>query len=393
MKRILDLGRSILVFAALAMLVISCHSQPAATTASSVVPTDRDVAATNATTMAGTSRGRARTRWGEFYLRQKPEWYASAEARAVADIVLQYQSPEGAWPKNTDLTIAPTPEIFARIVREGDANTIDNGATVPPLHFLALIIEAGGGQNYRAAFARGLDYLFAAQYPNGGWPQFFPLRDHGYYSHITYNDDAMMSVMFFLRDVAAGKAPYDFVDAQSRAKAVVAVAKGVDCILKTQIRQDGRLTAWCAQYDEKTLRPAWARNFEPPSLSGDESVGIVRFLMGEKEPSPEVIAAVEGAVAWFKAVQINGLSYHRGIAADGKRDGSVMPDPDAGPLWARFYELGSNRPIFIGRDQMIHYSFGEIERERRGGYNYYGDWPASLLTKDYPRWRKTHALP
>jgi PelA/Pel-15E family pectate lyase len=81
------------------------------------------------------------------------------------------------------------------------------------------------------------------------------------------------------------------------------------------------------------------------------------------------------------------------MAADGKRDGSVRSDPTAGPLWARFYELGSNRPNFIGRDKVIRYSLEEIERERRGGYNYYGDWPASLLSKDYPRWRERNALP
>ena len=51
------------------------------------------------------------------------------------------------------------------------------------------------------AFRRGLDYLLKAQYPNGGWPQFYPLRN-GYWSHITYNDDAMAGVLELLRDVA-----------------------------------------------------------------------------------------------------------------------------------------------------------------------------------------------
>ncbi|MCB0564485.1 MAG: hypothetical protein KDD01_08940, partial [Phaeodactylibacter sp.] len=152
------------------------------------------------------------------------------------------------------------------------------------------------------------------------------------------------------------------------------------------------LTAWCAQYDEKTLQPAWARNFEPPSLSGDESVDIVDFLMEIKNPKPEIIAAIEGAMAWFDAVQISGLRYHRGIAADGQRDGWTEPDPSAEPLWARFYEIGTNRPIFVGRDKVIHYSFDEIERERRAGYSYYGDWPTKLLDRDYPKWREKLGL-
>ena len=43
---------------------------------------------------------------------------------------------------------------------------------------------------------------------------------------------------------------------------------------------NGRRTVWCAQHDETTLRPAGARTYEHASLSGYESVGIVRFLMG-----------------------------------------------------------------------------------------------------------------
>jgi len=64
-----------------------------------------------------------------------------------------------------------------------------------------------------------------------------------------------------------------------------------------------------------TLAPAWARNYEPPSLSGDESVGVVRFLMGIERPSPEVTAAIEGAITWFKAMPIHGLRVDRSPGA------------------------------------------------------------------------------
>ncbi|MCB0583976.1 MAG: pectate lyase [Phaeodactylibacter sp.] len=326
--------------------------------------------------------------WNESLLKQKPEWYATEEARQIADNVLQYQTDAGAWPKNTNLAKEPESAADLNEIRTGrEANTIDNGATTTPMRYLALMVQATGDPKYKKSFLRGLDYLLTAQYANGGWPQFYPLRDRGYYSEITYNDNAMMNVMFLLREVAGGKAPYDFVGAKRQVKAAEAVEKGIDCILKTQIKVDGKLTAWCAQYDEKTLQPAWARNFEPPSLSGDESVPIVRFLMEIENPTPEIIAAIEGAVAWFRDVQISGLRYYRKIAADGQQDGWVEPDPNAEPIWARFYEIGTNRPIFVGRDKVVHYSFEEIERERRGGYSYYGDWPAKLLAKYYPEWR------
>ena len=225
---------------------------------------------------------------------------------------------------------------------------------------------------------RGLDYLLASQYPNGGFPQFFPLRE-GYYSRITFNDNAMINVLTVLRDAAAGRAPYTFVDEARRIKARAAVERGLDIILRTQVKQDGRLTAWCAQHDEKTLAPAWGRAYEPPSLSGSESAGIVRFLMAIERPTPAVTAAIDGAVAWFRGVAIRGVRVEEFTGPDGRKDRRVVADASAPLLWARFYELGTNRPIFLGRDSVVRYAFGEIEAERRNGYAYYGTWPAALL--------------
>jgi PelA/Pel-15E family pectate lyase len=343
-----------------------------------------------ASLLVGSPAG-AQVRWGAEALQQKPDWYGSAEARTIADSVLEYQSAEGGWPKNTDLSTRPSAEVVAAIKKDGLGNTIDNNATTQPLQFLALMVQATGDRRYRASFERGLDYLLAAQYANGGWPQYFPLRE-GYYSRITYNDNAMVLVLTLLRDAAGGRAPYAFVDAARRDRAGAAVARGIDVILRTQVRQGGALTAWCAQHDERTLAPAWARNYEPPTLSGQETVGIVRFLMDVERPTPGIVAAVDAAVSWLKAVAIAGLRLEEFTDADGRRDRRVVADPAAGPLWARFYELGSNRPVFTGRDKVIRYVLGEIEHERRNGYAYYGTWPANLIARDYPRWREKHRL-
>jgi PelA/Pel-15E family pectate lyase len=325
-------------------------------------------------------------RWSPEVLQKGPAWYASAEARAIADSVIQYQSPQGGWPKSINLASPPrTPEDVPPPGSDV-ANTIDNGATTTPIRFLALVTFATGDRRYRSAVERGLRYLLAAQYPNGGWPQYYPLRD-GYYSRITYNDDAMVNVLEILRDVAGGRSPFAFVDRGLRETAAAAVARGIDVILRTQVRQGGRLTGWCAQYDETTLAPAWARNYEPPSLSGNESVGIVRFLMGVDRPSPAVVAAIEGAVAWLRSVAMYGLRVEDFTDDQGRRDRRTVADSTSGPLWARFYELGTDRPIFTGRDRVIRYDYGRIEQERRSGYQYFGTWPAGLLASDYPRWR------
>ncbi len=320
--------------------------------------------------------------------KQAPEWYTRAEALGIADNVLLYQRDSGGWPKNVDMAKVLSDSQRASLLRQKKNNdsTIDNGATYTQLSFLARVYSAQHQERHLESFLKGLDFLLKAQYPNGGWPQFYP-KLTGYYRHITFNDDAMIGVMKLLRDVAAAKPPYAFVDEARRLSAAKAVEKGIECILKTQLVVNGRRTVWCAQYDEVTLAPAPARKYEVVSLSGGESVGIVRFLMSIKDPSPEVIEAVESAVKWFQESQLKGLKWVEKRDARGF-DRVVVKDPDGGSIWARFYEIGSNRPIFVGRDGMVKYDLAQIEHERRTNYNWYVTEPAKLLNEDYPAWRK-----
>jgi len=304
---------------------------------------------------------------------KKPnEWYASAEALRIADNVVLYQRDSGGWPKNIDMGKPLDDKGRAGLlrVRKKNDSTIDNGATYTQLSFLARVYTAQTQERHRESFLKGLDYLFKAQYPNGGWPQFYP-NLNGYYKHITFNDNAMIGVMKLLRDVAAAKPAYTFVDEARRTSAAKAVEKGIECILKTQVVVNGRRTVWCAQHDEVTLAPAAARTFELVSLSGGESVEIVRFLMSIKNPSPAVVEAIESAVAWFEQ--------------------SAVKDPAGKPAWARFYEIGTNRPIFAGRDGVVKYDVKQIDEERRNNYAWYVDDAAKLLKADYPEWKEKNA--
>ena len=327
--------------------------------------------------------GGQETSWPEAQ-KQAPEWYATAEALRIADNVLLYQRESGGWPKNIDMGKPLNDSARASLLRQKKKNdsTIDNGATYTQLSFLARVYTAQKQERHRESFLKGVDYLLKAQYPNGGWPQFYPNLS-GYYKHITFNDDAMIGVMKLLRDVAAAKPVYAFVDEGRRAAARSAVAKGIECILKTQVVVNGRRTVWCAQHDEVTFAPAGARKFEAISLSGGESVDIVRFLMSINDPSPAVVEAIEAAIAWFEQTQLKGIKW-----IEKNDDRVVVKDPEGGSIWARFYEIGSNRPIFVGRDGAVKYSVAEIEHERRTGYNWYVEEPAKLLEKDYPAWKK-----
>ena len=333
------------------------------------------------------------THWKDA-LKQPVAWYSSAEAIQVADNVLLYQRASGGWPKNIDMALPLSTADIARLPaqkRDIDS-TIDNGATYSQLVFLARVTKATQQENYRVAFLNGIDYLLKAQYSNGGWPQYYPDLT-GYYKHITYNDDAMIGVMELLRDVAAKGADYSFVDDTRRDKCRAAVQKGIACILKTQIVINGKRTVWCAQHDEITMAPAPARTYELPSLSGGESVGIVRFLMSIEKPSPAVIEAIDAAVAWFEKSKLDGIKWVSKPDATKLHgfDRVVVKDSSAGPLWARFYDITTNRPIFVGRDGVVKYDVAEIEDERRNGYSWYVSSAADLLSKDYPQWLKTHA--
>lgn len=321
--------------------------------------------------------------------RQDEDWFRSDEGRQVIDNVLLYQFPSGGWPKNTDLAKPLSESDKRHLVRRRDEATIDNGGTYTQLRFLASAYAATREPRVVESFMEGFDYLLAAQYDNGGWPMYFPVRK-GYYSHIDFNDNAMSGVMMLMADVADGKQPFEFIDVERRQRAAAAFAKGIECVLKCQVVVDGQRVAWCAQHDEVTFAPAPARAFEPVSLSGHESVGLVRCLMRVDNPSPEIIDAVRSAVRWFDAVKLTGIRVVR-IETPAGPDRAVQSDADAPLLWARFYEIGTNRPIFTGRDAVVRYRFDEIERERRRGYAYYGNWPARLLEREYPAWAKKWA--
>lgn len=320
---------------------------------------------------------------GKFLANPEP-WFASPEAVKTASNILSYQSELGGWPKNTDTTSKPFQGNRSEL-----KPTFDNHATTDELRFLARIFNSTHDKQYQHAFEMGVDYILKAQYPTGGWPQFYP-PDKQYHRHITFNDDAMVRVMIFLRELYTSNS-YVFLDTLRREAARAAFTRGLDCILKCQIRVNGKLTAWCAQHDEIDYSPRPARAFELVSLSGAESVGITRLLMSVEHPGQDVITAVESAVAWFRVAALKGIRVDE--ISDPKfpkgNDRQVVADPAAPLLWARFYEIGTNLPIFSDRDGVAKHELAEIGYERRNGYRWLYNWPQPLLNQEYPRWQES----
>ncbi len=185
-------------------------------------------------------------RWPEIIRKSDLAWFASADAKRIAENVLLYQRDIGGWPKNIQMQEELTEKQKKDLItlkKTAVETTTDNGATCQEMLFMSRMYAQVKDERYKESFLKGLNYLLEAQYDNGGWPQFYPLKK-GYYTHITYNDDSMVNIMNVIRAVADQTDYYSIKpSAEIVEKCKKAFDKGIDCILKTQYKQNGVLTA------------------------------------------------------------------------------------------------------------------------------------------------------
>ncbi|QYF88206.1 pectate lyase [Brevundimonas sp. PAMC22021] len=334
-------------------------------------------------------------------LDQPEAWYATAEARAVADAVVTFQTPAGGWSKNQDRRIARLPgQRFsndAETMEQNPANfdapadrfwtfvgTLDNNATWSEMRFLAKVAaHAPGpqGDAWRASVIKGVQYLLNAQYPNGGWPQIWPLEG-GFHDSVTFNDNAVAQAAMVLRDVSHGEEGFDFVPAELEARAAEATKKAIDVILAAEVRYGDRIMGWPQQVEPLRLVPTSARNYEPRSVASGETTDILIFLMGEPDPSPEMKAAIRAGAAWLEATQVHDKSFE--MTDDGRK---LIDKPGAGPIWSRNYDIVTGQPIFGDKDQTIHDDVNGISVGRRNGYSWWIASPQRALDA-YTAWSR-----
>ncbi|WP_431242071.1 pectate lyase [Flavobacterium sp. P21] len=327
--------------------------------------------------------------WPDIIRKNESSWFSSDDAKRIAENVLLYQRNIGGWPKNIQMQSELNPSQKKDLIalkKTAIETTTDNGATCQEMLFMSRMYAQVKDERYKESFLKGVNYLLEAQYANGGWPQFYPLKK-GYYTHITYNDDSMVNIMNVMKQISEETDFYSIKPSKEIVeKCKKAFEKGIDCILKTQYKQNGVLTAWCAQHDEVTLAPANARAFELASLSGYESTKIVLLLMSIEKPSREILIAVKSAEEWFEKTKITNLEEKRVLNDQGKIiDKKMLPAVNAGPIWARFMDLETNEPFFCDRDGIKKKSLDQIGSERRNGYSWYSDAPKEVLKK-YPAW-------
>jgi PelA/Pel-15E family pectate lyase len=322
--------------------------------------------------------------------------YEPSQVDEIVDNILLFQRSNGGWPKDYDMTARLTDDQRAKLreTRELSDTSFDNHNIHTEVDYLARAYAAKSDPTRGNACLRGFDFMLAAQLPNGGFPQRYP-NPKGYSAHVTFNDGVMIGVLNVLKDAADGFPHWQWLDVQRRQQAQRAVERGIDCILKCRIRVDGRAAGWCQQHDPKTFEAAPARMFELASICPQETTEIMRFLMRLDAPSREIIGTVDDAAAWLAKVQLADTRIHR-VSAPVEEfqrhradfDVVVTSEPGAPPIWARHYEIGTDRPVFAGRDAVKRYALSEIERERRTGTPWYGQWPRAMIDNEYPQWRR-----
>jgi hypothetical protein len=283
------------------------------------------------------------------------EPYLLAAATDAGRALVQGQMHSGGWSQAVYFDPATRTKSAYRVdgppaKKARNISSFDDEQTQSALRFLAKLDAALGLKDapIHEATQFGLAAVLAAQHRNGGWAQVFdspvpqtadptrrasistdwPRKYPGgdYWWHYTLNDGAMTDTIEMLLDVAAV-----YNEPKYRAAAV----RGGEFILLAQLPEPQ--PAWAQQYD-KDLHPAWARKFEPPAVSSAETQMVCQALLRlYRETGDErFLKPIEPAVAWLKR--------------------STLPD---GQL-ARFYELGTNKPLYMTRDYQLTFDDSDL---------------------------------
>ena len=237
---------------------------------------------------------------------------------------------------------------YRRDIEAGDTETgerrnqttFDDNTSQSALRLLMRVDAALGHEDADIgnAVRYALEAFLQAQYPNGAWPQryiSFPVAEQyhvlqatypeswpraypkaDYRDYYTFNDNAIADVIDVMLEAFR---VYD--DPRFRDAAMA----GGDFMLLAQMPEPQ--PTWAQQYNGR-MEPAWARRFEPASVTGGESFGVMGALIGLHIETGEArfLEPIGPALDWAR----------RSLLADGRL--------------ARFYELHTNRPLYFVRD-------------------------------------------
>lgn len=328
---------------------------------------------------------------GDFKVKHRAgdPWFGNQEAAVLTETILSYQTPSGGWSKHLGFSKGKR-QVGMQWSSQNQPGqsahylaTFDNSSTTAQMQHLAGVWLATKREDCRVALTRGLEYILAAQFPNGGWPQVYPLEG-GYHDNITLNDDSMTHVLELLHAIASGEPAYVCFSQEQRQRAAAALAAGLDCIIKLQVVHRDRKALWCAQYEPLTLKPTAARKMEPAAMSGLESANLLRFLMTIPQPSVALVECIEAGLHWLEQASLAPDL----LVDDTEKKERTTEDTELRHRWARFYDLQTGKPIFPGRDGVIYDSYQALREKNEVGYDYVTSRPASVIGNGQKKWRK-----
>ncbi len=298
------------------------------------------------------------------------DWYGTAESQDVADIVLAVQKNTGGWMKNDQLHNLKTSEYNNLINARDEHSCFDNYATTQEMRFLAKVWQGCKVDKYRESFEDALLLILKAQKQVGGWSQYYPLSGGGsYQDYITFNDDLMTNIMKILRDIYNNEGDFkDIVDETLRNKCKEAFDKGLECIIKCQVDDNGTPAAWCAQHDTIDYLPTEGRPHELPSISGYESASLLSFLMSVENPSEELQNTITTAIDWLsKHIYRKNAKIEDYTNTQGEADRHIVEATNS-DVWARFIQIGGE-----SGEKIYNKFFQKLQKYNRSrSYTYNG---------------------
>jgi PelA/Pel-15E family pectate lyase len=266
-------------------------------------------------------------------------FYLDAATDAATAIVYG-QLKSGGWTNSIDFDTSSSRVAEYRNGRGRGKNnsSLDDGQTQSAIRLLVQVDQALEFKNQpiHEASLIALDALLRAQYPNGGFPQVWtgpvdpqPVLKASYPDYDWRTEGRLKNYwdMYTLNDNVTGYVADTLIDAHKYYKDqrfLTALEKLGDFLLLAQMPEPQ--PGWAQQYSYE-MKPIWARKFEPPGVSGDETQEVLDTLMkiARVTKNRKYLQPIPSAVAWLRR--------------------SMLPD---GQL-ARYYELKTNRPLYMTR--------------------------------------------
>jgi len=269
-------------------------------------------------------------------------------AKAAADALVWGQLESGGWDYRIDFDPERSRRWYYRhdkgkVDPKGRRNTstFDDNNSQSALRFVMAVHKTTQEQKHLSAVKYGLAFMLRSQFENGAWPQRYPLASVGYSRWYTFNDNAINDCISVMLDA---------YDIYGNEKYLDSARRGGDFIITSQLPEPQ--AGWAQQYDHD-MNPAPARWFEPAGVNGAVTARNIGTLIDLylKTGEQKYFKSIPAAIDWLE----------RSRMENGK--------------WARFYELGSNRPIYVNMDKKVVYEFVNI----RPGYSWMGDYASSAI--------------